>query len=245
MRTEFVFMVLSLVLVGIIIGASTAPPRIIRGVESIMFEGERQIEMIVPAVDTKDSGVVGTLITTVRPGSGRVLVSINDVLAQFDTQLSGRIAAQAAGDFTEIDMSTIDVIYEIDVNATTIEGPSAGASMATSITLALLEIEPDPNIAITGIILEDGRIGKVGSISEKARAARDAGATIFVIPDGQATEEGAVREEECSSIGSITRCSITYRTKTVNIGEELEMIIVEATDLGEIIGIYKKGITTQ
>ncbi|MBI3190932.1 hypothetical protein HYZ41_04495, partial [archaeon] len=139
-RGDTLFIILVMLMIGFVLGTSFAPERIVftdQPKNYVRVEGERIVEMGIPAVDMYGNGVVAKLITTIRPGTGQVLVNVNDVLAQFDTQLSGRSAAKAVANVTSTDMSNLDIIYEIKVNATIIEGPSAGASMATSIYLAL------------------------------------------------------------------------------------------------------------
>ncbi|MFH0948882.1 MAG: S16 family serine protease, partial [Candidatus Aenigmatarchaeota archaeon] len=116
------------------------------------IDGEHVTQTMLPAVDSEGTGVAGILLTRVRPGSGLVLVNVNDVLAQADTQLSGRIAAQIAGKYMNMSMKNYDVIYSIEVNATVVEGPSAGAAMAVTIIGALQNKTLNSSVMITGTI---------------------------------------------------------------------------------------------
>lgn len=199
---------------------------------------EANIVTFLPAVDQDGNGVVGTLETTVKPGSGLVLVNVNSLLAQFDTQLSGRTAAQAAANFTMLDLGRYDIVYNIRVNATVIEGPSAGAGLALSIVAALQNKTLDNRTMITGTISSDGAIGPVGAIAEKAQAARQSGAARFMVPDGQSTEKKITRDRQCSNIDSVRYCEIKYVTKTVNIGESIGIEIIEVRDLEEAMKYF-------
>lgn len=196
------------------------------------------VETGIPAVDSSGRGVAGRLLTTVRPGNGLVLVSINDVLAQFDTQLSGRIAAKAAERYTNISMDNFDVIYSIKVNASLIEGPSAGSTMAVSIVAALLNKTLDGTVMMTGTIGEDGIIGAVGSIMEKAKAAKENGAARFLVPESQGFESGVERAKECSIADSIEYCKVDYvqKKKSLDVGIE----IIEVSTLGDALKHFLK-----
>ena len=103
-NTDFVFFLLALFLIGFILGVHYSPIKVVK--EEVLkykmpnlttITEEKRIEMLVPAADDEGNGAVAKLITRVRPalspGYGMMLVSINDVLAQYDTQLSARIAA--------------------------------------------------------------------------------------------------------------------------------------------------------
>lgn len=63
-------------------------------------------------------------------------------------------------------------------------GPSAGLafSLALISRLSNPELISGRNIAVTGTVNENGRVGSIGGIDQKLIAARDAGATIVVIP---------------------------------------------------------------
>jgi hypothetical protein len=71
---------------------------------------------------------------------------------------------------------------------TTTDGPSAGAVMAVGF-LAVLNGDPiRRGIALTGTIEPDGRIGPVGAIPDKIRAAAREGYRTVLIPAGQLTD---------------------------------------------------------
>jgi uncharacterized protein len=242
-RGSLMLVVLFALAVGFIAGSSLAPEKVVirnAGKQTTHIESEKIIETVLPAVDSKGNGVVGRLITTIRPGTGHVLVNVDNVLAQFDTQLSGRAAAKVASNFTSIDLSNIDIIYDIKANASVIEGPSAGAAMATSIILALDDIKPSKNIVITGSIKDNGEIGKVGSIQEKSRAVKEAGATIFLVPEGQSTETTSTRTKNCTESGTLEICSIKYDYGESNISSMLNITIQEVRNISDVIDVYKK-----
>lgn len=63
-----------------------------------------------------------------------------------------------------------------------IDGPSAGISMATAITSALLQIPVDNRLAMTGEVSIHGRVKPVGGVVAKVEAAFQAGAVKVLVP---------------------------------------------------------------
>ena len=210
---------------GIIIGSG------ISSRQAIELDAERTADMILPAVDSNGNGVAGVLFTTVKPGSGRILLDTSKILNYLDTQLSGRNAAIAASNYAKANFSSIDIIYTIKVNASLIEGPSAGASMALSVLLAL-DNKTSDGVAITGTITPDGSIGRVGAILEKAKAARASGVRLLLVPTGQSVTEQTMREKTCNT-GPLEICKIAYGTRSVNIGMEAGIEVREVATLEE------------
>lgn len=172
--------------------------------------GYREVTMTLPAVKASGDGMTASLTTIVKPGSGLVLVSVNDVLAGLETQLSARTASQVASNITHISLDDLDVIYLIDANASSIEGPSAGAAFTVSTIAALNGQEINKSIMMTGSIRENGEIGPASGIPEKIRAGAQLGAKLFLVPKGQLVSEGLRKEEACDVSDGVKYCSITY-----------------------------------
>lgn len=234
-RNDFIFIVVAIFLVGAILGISFMPAR---PIEEAVEISEYSVVMGIPAVDAENNGVVGTLFTTVKPGTGRILVNVDNILSQIDTQFSSRTAVKAATDYMKVDPGMIDVIFTLKVNATIIEGPSAGSAMAASVILALSGSQADSRIMMTGTIEDSGIIGTVGAIDEKARAAKAAGAEIFIVPSGQSEDTISKRERECTEYGSVTVCNVRYVREKVSVSGSLNMTIVEAGTIEELMKLY-------
>lgn len=242
-RGDLLFIILFMFLLGFTAGTFLAPKEVVSQkseIKAVSIEGEKIVEMGLPAVDADGNGVIGTLVTKVRPGNGQVLVNVNNVLAQFDTQLSGRNAAKAASNYTRTDLNNVDIIYDIQVNATIIEGPSAGAALATAIVLALEDIPATDTIAMTGTIDEDGAVGPVGSILEKAKVSKEHGAGIFLVPENQATQLTATRVRTCRQMDFFNVCQVKYDYGRVNVGSSLNITVQEVATLGDIIAVYRE-----
>lgn len=230
-----------LFLSGLIIGFTLVPAKekeVVRYVPSNIAVAGTSILMPIPAVDQEGNGVLGNLITTIKPGSGLVLVNVNDVIAQFNTQISGRTAAKAASGFTKIDLSKLDIIYTIKVNATAIEGPSAGAAMAVSIVALLENKTLNSDVSITGTINEGGSINQAGAIIEKARTAKGHGIKTFLVPPNQSFESKIRPEKSCNNVDGIEYCSILYVEKGKTLAELVGLKIVEVANLEDAMKYF-------
>src|SRR3989344_5107553 len=244
-RMNIAALMLAVLVIGVIIGIQFSPlfkEKVVRVTEQQIkyvngtntIQQGRTTEMLIAAVDNSGNGVAGKLITTVKPGTGLILVNINDVFAQADTQLSAKTAAKAASNYSSVDLSGLDIIYSIKVNASVVEGPSAGASMAMSVLASLENKTLDPTVAITGTIDERGNVGTIGGVLEKEEAARSVGIDTFLVPPGQGSEEdSSKRVRQCAIVSGIERCKITYEAGRKSLGTDINVTIVEVRNIGE------------
>jgi uncharacterized protein len=196
------------------------------------------VSLNVPAIDENGKGVPTTLIVETAPGKGRVLTDINHILFFVDTQNSIQIAKAVAENITGIDMSKIDLIYQIETNASAIGGPSAGAALTIATVAAIENKTLNPKIGITGTINPDGSIGPVGGIEEKARASKEAGIEIFLVPVDQGTEITYVPKKECRQIGPILYCTTEYLVKKVDISKDVGITVKEVANVEEALKYF-------
>ncbi len=73
----------------------------------------------------------------------------------------------------------------ISSRTTEIGGGSAGAAMTIAMIAAMEGRNISKEVLITGTIEETHIIGKVGAVKEKAIAAKEWGAKMFIVPIGQ------------------------------------------------------------
>ncbi|MCV7129704.1 MULTISPECIES: YlbL family protein [Mycolicibacterium] len=80
--------------------------------------------------------------------------------------------------------------FTIDFNLANIGGPSAGLmfSLAVVDKLTTGDVNGGKFVAGTGTISGDGKVGSIGGITHKIVAARDAGATAFLVPADNCAE---------------------------------------------------------
>lgn len=94
----------------------------------------------------------------------------------------------------------------ITIDPGAVSGPSAGTAFTLSIIDELTkgELTGGKDIAVTGEIDLDGTIEQVGGVEQKAVAARDAGATIMIVPKGEGKDArktaGSMKVFEVSNI---------------------------------------------
>jgi PDZ domain-containing protein len=85
-----------------------------------------------------------------------------------------------------------DWSFPVDVQIDTqrVSGPSAGLAFALAIVddLSPGDLTGGEKVAITGSIEADGSVGAVGGMAQKAVTARDAGATLMLVPFGEGQE---------------------------------------------------------
>jgi len=196
------------------------------------------VSMNVPAVDNEGNGVTTILMVESKPGRGGTLVDVDQLLFWVDTQNSIRIAKKVAQDYTKLDLSNIDLIYSVETNASVIGGPSAGAALTVA-TIAILENKTlNPEVMITGTISSNGYIGPVGEIVAKAKAAKDIGATVFLVPKGQAVQTYYRPEERCEKIGPITYCTTEYKAEKVDVSKDAGIDVKEVSNIQEALKYF-------
>jgi PDZ domain-containing protein len=82
-----------------------------------------------------------------------------------------------------------DFPVEIEIDAGDIGGPSAGLAFALNVVDELGDdVTAGRRIAVTGELDLDGNVGVIGGVKQKTIGAREAGADLFLVPDGNAKE---------------------------------------------------------
>lgn len=83
-----------------------------------------------------------------------------------------------------------DVPFDISISLADVGGPSAGLMFALAIVDKLTpgELNGGQFVAGTGEISSDGQVGPIGGIPFKMTAAREAGATVFLVPANNCLE---------------------------------------------------------
>jgi len=197
-----------------------------------------RVIMYIPAVDSQGNGVMAKLEVEVRPGHGRALANINQILFWVDTQHSIRTALRVAENYTHINLTNYDVIYSIYTNASIIEGPSAGAALTIATIAALTNKTLNPNVTITGTINHDGSIGPVGQVFSKGKAAKDFGMNTFLVPLGQSKQITYREIKHCDKYGFMTFCTTEIKPEKVDIAKELGIKVVEVQNIREALKYF-------
>ncbi len=128
------------------------------------------------------------LYLELKDGTGRVFLDTFPA-TKVDTQISTRFAKEIACKHFKLDCRKHDFIYTIKAKSNIIGGPSAGAAIAALTTIAILNLDYNKDIAITGTINSGGIVGAVGGVKEKLEAASNAGLKKVLIAHGTSLNE--------------------------------------------------------
>lgn len=200
---------------------------------SIPAAAESSATVFVPAVDEKGKGIAIPLNVRIMNGSDETLIDINNLVFWLDTQQSIQIAKSVAQNITEKNLERVSLIYAIRANASVVEGPSAGAALAIATIAALENKTANNSVMITGTINPDGTIGQVGGILEKAKAAKQAGAKLFLLPKGQGSETLLKPTETCAERDSLAYCTTRYKQVVSSVSEKAGINVKEVATIAE------------
>lgn len=124
--------------------------------------------------------------------------------------------------FNSRDTRTVELPFSINIDTDRIGGPSAGLAF----TLALIDelspgdLVPAEGAAVTGTIAEDGSVGAIGALLQKANAVKKSGARYFLVPAVQGEADIAAAQ--------------------ASVGDALELVPVATLDEA-ITALVKRG----
>ncbi len=182
-----------------------------------------------------NEGMTIPLVVEARPGSGAVLADIDNLLFWVDTQQSIQLSKNLAQQITNTDLSNVDLVYYVNaINSSSVSGGSAGAALTVATVAAITGQTLPSNVAITGAVNQDGTIGRIGGVVEKARAAAANGIDILVVPSGQSELYELRPVKECDEKGKWEVCTIEYEKEFIEVGVE----IVEVSNIMEVFPYF-------
>ncbi|MFZ3167154.1 MAG: S16 family serine protease [Candidatus Methanoperedens sp.] len=128
-------------------------------------------------------GSMMNISVEIKPGKGRVLVDTKPLMGVV-FQDAANTAAYTAQKKTGKDLSGSDIIFSIDATyeVPSVDGPSAGALMTLLVVGGLNNLELRKDMTMTGTIDKDGHVGEIGGVIEKAKAAKDSGKNLILLP---------------------------------------------------------------
>jgi len=179
------------------------------------------------------TGSDADLYLELKEGSGRVFLETFP-LTKMDTQISTRFAKSMACKHFKLNCNKYDFIYTIKAKSNIIGGPSAGAAIAALTTIAVLDLDYDKDVTITGTINSGGIIGPVGGIKEKLDAASQANLKKVMIAKGTAKQKQPSLDLIDENNQTENESSSTF--DLVQYGKEnLSLEVVEVIDLDEVV----------
>lgn len=129
-----------------------------------------------------EEGAMVNVSVEAVPGRGRVLVQTTPLMG-IVFQDAANLAVVVAANRSHADLTRSDIIFSIQGpdDISEIDGPSAGALMAALLLSVLEDFALNESVTVTGTLDEDGHIGPVGGLLEKAEAAAAGGKTLLLI----------------------------------------------------------------
>lgn len=146
----------------------------------LMASCDGTASILVPAVVGDGSGLVNISVRIIT-GDGSVFLS---AFPQTGTSTQDSVEKAVRYAFLKSNSTKCDAIVAIDTSGSAgyVEGPSAGGAFTVMAFAALNNMTPRHDAVMTGTIEQDGSIGPVGGVYEKALAASASGAKYFVLP---------------------------------------------------------------
>ena len=148
-------------------------------------ETEPQVGVCAGLAYNQRGGEILLVETSLMAGSGHVVTTgqLGEVMTESAKAALSyvRSRAEVLGLDTRFHRK-IDIHVHVPAGATPKDGPSAGITLATSITSALLGIPVRNDVAMTGEISLRGRVLPIGGLREKLLAARRSGIKKVIMP---------------------------------------------------------------
>jgi len=198
------------------------------------------------AVVSGGGGALAEVWAEVRPGTGRVFLTVNP-RAELDTQESAKVAAQVASRLAGRPLLFQDIAFTINAPSAIVGGPSAGAAMAVAAYGALVDRQPRTDVVITGELFPDGSIGPVGGLVEKLEACAEKGIRVFLIPAGERYVRVAKPvTKKLTPLPGVVVVERSVRWETVDLyelGREKGVDVVEVSSVSEALPYFFSSVS--
>ncbi len=150
------------------------------------IEEEPQVGLVNGLAWTSVGGEMLNIEVVTVPGKGHIQITgkLGDVMqesARAALSYVRSISARLGIDAEWYDKN--DIHIHVPEGATPKDGPSAGITMVTALTSAIVGIPVFQNVAMTGEVTIRGRVLPIGGLKEKILAAKQAGVTKVLIPE--------------------------------------------------------------
>lgn len=179
-------------------------------VDGLLVAGDRIVSLDSEPIDSF-AALVSTL-SELRAGDEvdieavRVDDSGSETIISGSVTLGVRVLESAGIAQAATQLRDTDLPFEVGFSTEDIGGPSAGLAFTLTVLDVLTEgdLTGGANIVVTGTIDRDGNVGPIGGVKQKAFAARDADADIFLVPEGNlATAESAVSDLRIEPVATL------------------------------------------
>lgn len=160
------------------------------------------LEELIDAMDGKKSGDEVTVTVIPHGGGGQERRRVELMTSPDDP-------SRTIIGFIPLDTRSVNLPFEVEIDTDSIGGPSAGLAF----TLALLDdltqgdLFGGQKVVATGTVSEDGSVGAIGALPQKAAAVKLFGADIFLVPSSQTDEDLAAASRILGKSVKIVRVS--------------------------------------
>jgi Lon-like protease len=182
-----------------VVAGSPADGALTSGDLLVEVDGEPLVDAAELRERTLSADAGDRLTLTVEHGGSQREVTVT--LAAIDA--SGQVGLGVRAETTAVGL---DLPFDVSLSDTRVGGPSAG--MMTALTIYDLLAEEDlvagREVHGTGSIGVSGRVGAVGGVPEKVRAAAAAGADLVLVPAAQLEEAERAAPEGVTVVGVAT-----------------------------------------
>ena len=147
---------------------------------------------------TESGGDILQVEVSVVPGKGKLTITgkLGEVMNESAQAAMTYVRSRAAILGLEKDFyQSVDIHIHVPEGAIPKDGPSAGITMATALTSALLSRSVAPTIAMTGEISLQGRVLPIGGLKEKLMAALRSGVKTVLLPHKNLRDVAEVSHE--------------------------------------------------
>jgi len=183
------------------------------------------------AVTDNGAALTADLTVNMKPGNGDIWIGIQPLVGT-STQSTAKLAVETAKDYSSV-VDNYDYFFEIESNASLVEGPSAGAAM-TLLVISMLQDKVIPNdIALTGTITANGGIGSVGGVFEKSKEAARIGIKLFMVPPGE-TRQTVKIDNQVKSVNLIDYAEKNWGLKVVEVNHIDDVLEYAFADIESI-----------
>lgn len=190
---------------------------------------------------TTYQGTVMKITVNIRDGAGLVLVN-TAIPTGVDFQTSARTAVVVAQNITNVDLSKKDVIFSIssenNQELQAVDGGSAGGAMTVLLASEILGKPINDKVLMTGTIEEDGTIGQIGGVAEKADAAGKYGARTFLVPEGQAIVQVQSCDEKREGVFIYKSCTAEDKPLSPITEKQYGMKVIEVNNIEQALSYF-------
>ncbi|MBI5635996.1 hypothetical protein HY993_03485 [Candidatus Micrarchaeota archaeon] len=143
------------------------------------------VEFSAPAITEVGKGMLIGFTVKATPGSGRVLVNIENAFYREDVENSIKKAKAIAGDYLGLNPNGFDLTIELKSSQKIVGGESAGVAFVTAIAAAMSGKKIRSDVAVSAAVDERGNALAVNGVDEKILSAIELEKNYFIVAESQ------------------------------------------------------------